>query len=139
MVATPDRIEREILIRAPLDRVWPLVAQPGWWISDGDGDRSGQVRSRDGAHEVLEDPRSGRHLFEVVAMERPTRAAYRWVKGAQHLATVVEFALTAEPDGPRLRVVERGIASLPGDRSGYYRDNAEGWAIELEIARRRAP
>ncbi|MGI9002113.1 MAG: hypothetical protein ACR2GH_10630 [Pseudonocardia sp.] len=34
-----DRIEREILINTPLDRVWDLVSEPGWWI--GDGDRSG--------------------------------------------------------------------------------------------------
>ena len=29
-----DRIEREVLIAAPLERVWSLVAQPGFWVAD---------------------------------------------------------------------------------------------------------
>ncbi len=29
-----DRIEREILIAAPLERVWSLVAEPGFWVAD---------------------------------------------------------------------------------------------------------
>ncbi|MGW1006637.1 hypothetical protein [Streptomyces sp. NPDC002520] len=29
-----DRIERETLIAAPLERVWSLVAQPGFWVAD---------------------------------------------------------------------------------------------------------
>ncbi len=89
-MATPDRIGREIPIRAPLDRVWSLVTEPDWWIGQ---DRSGQVRSREGACEVVEDPGSGRHLFAVVAMRRPIRAAYRWTKGAERLSTLVEFSL----------------------------------------------
>lgn len=27
-----DRIEQVIAINAPLDRVWELVTQPGWWV-----------------------------------------------------------------------------------------------------------
>jgi hypothetical protein len=29
-----DRIERETLIAAPLERVWALVAEPGFWVAD---------------------------------------------------------------------------------------------------------
>lgn len=29
-----DRIERETLIAAPIERVWPLVAEPGFWATD---------------------------------------------------------------------------------------------------------
>jgi uncharacterized protein YndB with AHSA1/START domain len=29
-----DRIERETLIAAPLERVWSLVAEPGFWVAD---------------------------------------------------------------------------------------------------------
>ena len=27
-----DRIEQQIVIHAPLDRVWDLVSVPGWWV-----------------------------------------------------------------------------------------------------------
>jgi uncharacterized protein YndB with AHSA1/START domain len=136
-VATPDRIEREILIRAPVERVWELVAEPGWWIGDADGDRTGQVRSRQGASEVIEDPRHGRFRIEVVALEAPRRAVYRWLHQSQG-DTMVEFTLSEEPGGTRLRVVESGIGSLAGDRERFHREHAEGWEIELAIARRRA-
>jgi hypothetical protein len=29
-----ERIERETLIAAPLERVWSLVAEPGFWVAD---------------------------------------------------------------------------------------------------------
>jgi hypothetical protein len=29
-----DRIERDTLIEASLERVWTLVAQPGFWVAD---------------------------------------------------------------------------------------------------------
>ena len=29
-----DWIERETLIAAPLERVWSLVAEPGFWVAD---------------------------------------------------------------------------------------------------------
>ena len=32
--ADHDRIEREITIDAPVDRVWTLVSEPGWYIND---------------------------------------------------------------------------------------------------------
>lgn len=136
--AEDDRIERDTLIHAPIERLWDLVAEAGWWISTGDGDRTGQVRRRDGAYEVLDDPGNGRHLFEVVAMQRPIRVVHRWIKGADGLSTLVEFVLTEAAGGTRLRVVESGIAALPGDRARYRHDHAEGWEIELEIAGRRA-
>ena len=30
-----DRIEREIHVDAPIERVFALVSEPGWWIEDG--------------------------------------------------------------------------------------------------------
>ena len=31
---TEDRIERETLIEASVERVWSLVAEPGFWAAD---------------------------------------------------------------------------------------------------------
>ena len=35
MTDTTDRIERQIDIDAPAERVWRLVSEPGWWINNG--------------------------------------------------------------------------------------------------------
>ena len=35
MEQIPDTIEREILINAPMERVWALVSEPGWFINAG--------------------------------------------------------------------------------------------------------
>lgn len=29
-----DSIERNITIAAPIERVWDLVTEPGWWVPD---------------------------------------------------------------------------------------------------------
>jgi hypothetical protein len=55
-----DRIERAIVIRAPLNRVWTPVTEPGWWISDEDGDRAAQTRPRQGVLELIQAPGLGR-------------------------------------------------------------------------------
>jgi hypothetical protein len=35
-----DHIERDTLIAAPLDQVWSLVAEPGFWVSQEGSRRS---------------------------------------------------------------------------------------------------
>ncbi|MFD9663074.1 hypothetical protein ACFWAY_15825 [Rhodococcus sp. NPDC059968] len=34
--SSQDRIEREIQIDAPIERVFRLVSEPGWFIGDGE-------------------------------------------------------------------------------------------------------
>jgi uncharacterized protein YndB with AHSA1/START domain len=143
-MATPDRIEREIHIRAPVARVWELVSEPGWWISDADGDRSGQTRRREDGLEVVDDPRHGRFPIQVVALQPPHRAAFRWAFASPGEAprpgnsTLVEFFLSERGGGTLLRVVESGFQSLAGDRDRLYEGNVKGWALETEILRKRA-
>ena len=54
----PDRIEREILIDAPVERVWQLVSEPGWWI--GDGDPARRTVEHDGDVVIVDFPPYGR-------------------------------------------------------------------------------
>ncbi len=114
-----DRIEREILIDAPIELVWRLVSEPGWWI--GDGDRSHQIVTHVGDLVVVDDPRYGRWSVLPVSSQAPHHVSYRWpVVAGQPLepatSTLVEFFLSEHGDGTRLRVVESGFASL--DRAG---------------------
>ncbi|OSZ57258.1 ATPase, partial [Streptomyces pharetrae CZA14] len=39
-----DRIVRQIDIDAPADRVWELVARPGWYINDGTVEAEPELR-----------------------------------------------------------------------------------------------
>jgi hypothetical protein len=52
-----DRIERETLTAAPLERVWSLVAQPGFWVADK-ASLPGTV-AREGESMVAKNPEYG--------------------------------------------------------------------------------
>ena len=115
-MSVQDKIEREILIKAGLGRVWTLVSEPGWWI--GDGDDTGRQRSAEGGFEVIDHPKYGRFPVKVETVEPQRYLAYRWASafsGEEPVAgksTLVEFWLTEQEDGILLRVVESGFAEL---------------------------
>ncbi|MFJ6793506.1 SRPBCC domain-containing protein [Streptomyces sp. NPDC091268] len=140
-----DRIERETLIAAPLERVWELVAQPGFWVAD-EASLPGTV-AREGESMLAKNPEYGDFPVRVEKVEEPTYLAYRWASafpgeelGADN-STLVEFTLTPEGDKTRLRVVESGFASLAGPeelRGKALKDNTGGWPQVLDALRKRA-
>ncbi len=148
MAAVRDTIERQITINAPVERVWPLVAEPGWWI--GDGDLSAQRRSREGEFQVVEDPKYGKFLVRVLGSEEFRYASYRWAVSAQEPgavpddanSTTVEFWLSELTGGATLvRVVESGFAALgapDADRQRLHERNVDGWRQQLDILKARA-
>jgi uncharacterized protein YndB with AHSA1/START domain len=133
----PDRIEREILIEAPIEVVWAAVTEPehiSGWFSDSvelDLRPGGEMTLRwDGSHTV-----QGR----VERVEPPHFFSFRWIVGqgedlTEGNATLVEFALAAEGDSTRLTVVESGFAGLAGPddaNQATYDDHRGGWKSEL--------
>src|SRR5205807_33777 len=131
---TQDRIEREITIEAPLERVWELVSEPGWWISDGDP--SGHRHWPEGEFEIVEDPKHGRWPVRVLALEPMRYASFRWtfiVHGgypAEGNATLVEFFLSERNGATVLRVLESGFATLAlseDERQRQWQGNVDGW------------
>ncbi len=142
---TADRIERETLISAPLERVWSLVAEPGFWVAEK-ASLPGSV-AKEGESMVARNPEYGDFPVRVEKVEPPTYLAYRWASAfpGQELrednSTLVEFTLTPEGDKTRLRVVESGFASLAGSeelRRKAVRDNTGGWPQELDALKARA-
>jgi uncharacterized protein YndB with AHSA1/START domain len=142
---TEDRIERETLIAAPLERVWSLVAQPGFWVADKTS-LPGTV-AKEGESMVAKNPDHGDFPVRVEKVEPPTYLAYRWASAfpgedlRQDNSTLVEFTLTPEGDKTRLRVVESGFAALAGSedlRRGAFKDNTGGWPQELDALKARA-
>jgi uncharacterized protein YndB with AHSA1/START domain len=140
-----DRIERETLIAAPLERVWSLVAEPGFWVADK-ASLPGTV-ARQGESMVARNAEYGDFPVRVEKVEPPTYLAYRWASAfpgedlREDNSTLVEFTLTREGNQTRLRVVESGFAVLAASeelRSQAVKDNTGGWPKELDALRARA-
>jgi uncharacterized protein YndB with AHSA1/START domain len=133
---TPDQIERETLIAAPVERVWAVLTEAehiGSWFAEN----GAEIDLRPGGALVMRWNEWPTTRARIEAVEPPRRFAYRWT--AHHAAaeepkegnsTLVEFTLTPEGDGTRLRVVERGFASLAiadDERKRNHDDNVGGW------------
>ena len=140
-----DQIVSETLIAAPLERVWSLVAEPGFWVADK-ASLPGTV-AREGESLVAKNPQYGDFPVRVEKVQPPTYLAYRWASAfpGEELrpdnSTLVEFTLTTEGEQTRLRVVESGFATLsaPEDlRTQAQKDNAGGWPQELDALKTRA-
>jgi uncharacterized protein YndB with AHSA1/START domain len=139
-----DRIEREILIDAPIERVWGLVSEPGWWI--GDGDPAHRTVSRAGGVVIVDFPPYGRFPVLPVSADAPHYVSYRGSADAgqtpaEGTSTLVEFFLTEQDGGTLLRVVESGFAALYPSaerRAAAVEDNIGGWEMQLGVAARDA-
>ncbi|GAA2466515.1 SRPBCC domain-containing protein [Streptomyces mauvecolor] len=139
------RIERETLIEASLERVWSLVAEPGFWVADK-ASLPGTV-AREGETMVAKNPEYGDFPVRVEKVDPPTYLAYRWASAfpgeelREDNSTLVEFTLTPEEGRTRLRVVESGFAALAGSvelRGRAVEDNTGGWHQELDALKARA-
>ncbi|MET4647677.1 uncharacterized protein YndB with AHSA1/START domain [Streptomyces atratus] len=140
-----QRIERETLIAAPLERVWSLVTEPGFWVADPTS-LQGTV-AEEGESVLAKNAEYGDFPVRVEKVEPPTYVAYRWASAfpGQELrednSTLVEFTLTPEGDKTRLRVVESGFEALTGSeelRTQALKDNSGGWPQVLDAFKKRA-
>lgn len=143
-----DRIERETVINARVERVWELITEAehlGRWF----GDAGAEVDLRPGGAMVLHWSDHGTSHARVVAVEPHTRFAYRWApfkdpggeEPAEGNSTLVEFTLQPEGEATRLRVVESGFASLATSdeqRAKNLAGNARGWKAETDELREYA-
>ena len=139
---TPDAIEKEILINAPVATVYRVITEPdqiAQWFSD-----AASLEAIPGGAGVLtfEDRATSQRMavkLVVEAAEAPHRFAFRWdypegEQPGEGNSLLVEFSLAAEGDSTRLRVTESGLAALrrPGqDPAGYYEAHDKGWDAHL--------
>lgn len=135
----PQRIERDILIDAPVEIVWAVVTEPehiGEWFSD-----SAEVDLRPGGAARLRWDDYGTVHGRVERVEPPHFFSFRWVIPrepdaalADGNSTLVEFSLSAEGDATRLTVVESGWRDLAGSEDENQRhvdSHRRGWELEL--------
>jgi len=144
MNASIDRIERQILLKAPLAKVWTALSDAEsfgeWFGASLKGQRfvPGEYTRGNITYPGYE------HLMFDVLVERvePQRVlAFRWHPYAVDPAmdyshepmTLVVFELESVKDGTLLRVVESGFDRIPvSRRDEAFRMNDDGWAEELE-------
>jgi uncharacterized protein YndB with AHSA1/START domain len=152
--ALSDRIDKDIVLRAPLDRVWRAISSArefGAWfgvdVSDGEFAPGARVRGR------VTHPGYEHLVWDVVVerMEPPHVLAWRWHPDAvdadkdysSEPMTLVTFELREAAGGTQLHISESGFDRLPADRRDRaYRGNEEGWsgqlrAIEQHVAQQR--
>ena len=138
----PDRIERDILIDAPPERVWAVVTEArhlGVWF----GDAGATIDLRPGGEIALTWARAGLTRARIERVEPPRFLSYRWVRGRAAepdpgRSTLVEMLLEPEGAGTRLTVVESGLRSLDmseAELADYAAKNGKGWRAELDELR----
>jgi uncharacterized protein YndB with AHSA1/START domain len=152
---TTDRIEKEVLLRAPLDCVWQAISDADefgrWFGVRFDGlfvpgtSITGVITPTtvDEAVAKMQEPHAGKSdTWAIVAVETKRRLAFRWhpfgveegVDYSQEPTTLVEFTLAETTDGVLLRIVESGFDKIPAERrASAFEANSEGWAKQTEL------
>jgi uncharacterized protein YndB with AHSA1/START domain len=155
---TTDRIEKEVLLRAPLDRVWRAISDAeefGQWFGvrfDGPfvagTSITGVITPTTVDQEVatMQEPYSGKaDTWQIVAVEPKRRLAFRWhphgvesgVDYSREPTTLVEFTLAEQAEGVLLRIVESGFDNIPAARrASAFEANSEGWAKQTELVQK---
>jgi len=150
-----DRIEKEVVLRAPLARVWQAISNAdefGQWFGvrfDGPfvegASLTGVITPTTVDDEVarMQEPHAGKSdTWQIVAIEPQRRLAFRWhpygveagVDYSQEPTTLVEFTLTETDEGVLLRIVESGFDKIPEERrASAFEANSQGWAKQTEL------
>ena len=155
MTATTDRIEKQALLHAPLERVWRAISDSeefGSWFGmrlDGPFVAGARVGGEivpttvDADVAAAQKPYEGQHFDIMVERVEPMRLlAFRWHPGvpdpnadlATEPTTLVVFQLEDRPDGTLLTITESGFDSIPlARRAEALEGNAEGWEAQLML------
>jgi uncharacterized protein YndB with AHSA1/START domain len=141
-MATSDRIEKQLQLRAPVSRVWRAIsdaAQFGEWFRvrfEGQFAAGQTLRGR------ITHPGYEHVMMEVKVdrIEPETLFSYRWHPYAvdpktdfsQEEPTLVEFRLEPRDGGTLLTITESGFDRLPAHRRDEaFRMNEGGWGEQL--------
>jgi uncharacterized protein YndB with AHSA1/START domain len=155
---TSDQIEKEVVLRAPLDRVWRAISDAdefGQWFGvrfDGPfvagSSVNGVITPTTVDDEVarMQEPHAGKaDVWHIVAIEPKRRLAFRWhpygvedgVDNSQEPTTLVEFTLAEIEGGVLLRIVESGFDRIPAERrASAFKANSEGWSKQTELVQK---
>jgi uncharacterized protein YndB with AHSA1/START domain len=144
MTSSTDRIERSILLKAVQSRVWRALTNAeefGTWfcvVLHGQRFVPGlKIRAQSlypGYEHIVFD-------MWIERMEAEHSFSYRWhpycvdpqYDYSKDATTLVEFSLTATPEGTLLKIVESGFDQISAARRlEAFRMNGEGWDEQLQ-------
>jgi uncharacterized protein YndB with AHSA1/START domain len=144
---TTDRIEKNVVLRAPRARVWRALTDAeafGQWFGvrfagpfAPGGRVSGRITHPDYEHVPFE--------ITIERMEPERLFTWRWhpnavepgVDYSAEPTTLVSFELTEVAEGTRLSVVESGFDGIPlSRRATAYRGNDDGWSQQMAAVER---
>jgi uncharacterized protein YndB with AHSA1/START domain len=139
METQTDRVEKQVLIAAPLERVWELVTSAehlGRWF----GDAGAEVDLRPGGSMMLRWQSHDTLHGVIEQVVPPHRFSYRWLLDGEMgeptpaNSTLTEFSLSVDGDHTRVAVVESGFDSLDlaaAERAARLASHEVGWPLEL--------
>jgi len=150
-----DCIEKQILLHAPLERVWRAVSdakQFGSWFGvafDGPfaaGSRlTGKIvpTSVDAEVARLQEPHAGKSFeFSVDRIEPMSSISFRWhpfaiapdVDYSNEPTTLIVFRLEAVGDATKLIITESGFDRIPlARRAEAFKANDGGWSHQIKL------
>ncbi len=155
MTSPGDRIEKRVLLRAPLERVWHAISdseQFGAWFGVAFDRMFAEGATLVGTCiPTTVDPEVAKHqesyagtLFEIVIdrIEPMRLFSFRWhpfaieqgVDYSHEPMTTVTFALEATDGGTLLTITETGFEAVPlARRSDAFETNEEGWTEQIAL------
>jgi uncharacterized protein YndB with AHSA1/START domain len=155
MVTASDRIEKTILLRAPLARVWRAISDAkefGSWFGvafDGPfvaGSRlTGRIVPTRADPEVAkaQEPYAGKTFECSIDRIEPMRLfSFRWhpyavdpgIDYSKEPTTLVVFELEEAEGGTRLTITESGFDRIPAARRAEaFTRNDQGWTAQTKL------
>src|SRR3954468_6842300 len=155
MQSATDRIQKTVLLRAPLERVWRAISDPGefgTWFGvafAGPFVAGARVTGRivptkvDAEIAKAQEPYAGAKFECSIDRVAPMRLfSFRWnpygveqgVDYSEEPTTLVTFALEESPGGTKLTITETGFDQIPLERRAKaFSANAEGWAMQAKL------
>jgi len=152
---SPDRIEKTILLRAPLKRVWRALSDStefGNWFGmrfnapfAPGATMTAVIVPTTGNQEVakMQKPYEGISFEIKIEQMQPERLfSFRWHPGAvepgidyaSEPTTLVVFTLEKAPDGVQLTVSESGFDQIPlARRAKAFSANEGGWTLVIKL------
>lgn len=154
-MAGANTIVKQVVLKAPLERVWQAIADPErfghWFGAEVDGAFAPGARLQAKIRPTRVDPEIAKSqepydgVAFVLLVERvePMRLlSFRWHPGGTDVGpdapddetTLVEFALEETDGGVRLAITESGFERVPlARRAQAIRDNTGGWEAQAGL------
>jgi uncharacterized protein YndB with AHSA1/START domain len=150
-----DKIQKQILLRAPQQRVWRALTDStefgSWFGVKFDGPFAAGMRlqgvivptSADADVAKAQKPYEGKAFEITVAQIEPERLfSFRWhpyavepgVDYSSEPTTLVEFALEPVAEGTMLTITESGFDGIPlARRAKAFTANEQGWSMQVRL------